>query len=122
MSVRNGNRVPVLVIRVLSLIFDLSTVELVDCHYCPSFIMSIIFVGLLASSGYELLIKGDVCQVIMNNSMIIKAKLNNGIYVLSWPVSVVYTSCKCPRLEHISDMYLWHYRLCHINQNRINKM
>ena len=84
--------------------------------------MSIISIGLLASCGYELSIKGDVCQVIMNNSVIIKAKLKNDIYVLSWPVSVVYTSSKCPRLEHTSDMYLLHYRLGYINQNRINKM
>ena len=54
--------------------------------------------------------------------MIIKAKLNNSIYVLSRPISVVYTSSKRPRLKHISDMYLWHCRLGHINQNRINKM
>ena len=58
----------------------------------------------------------------MNNSVIIKAKLNNGIKVLSWLVSVVYTSSKCPRLKNVSDMYLWHCRLGHVNQSRINKM
>ena len=84
--------------------------------------MSIIFVGLLANYGYELSIKENVCQVIMNNSMIMKAKLNNGIYVLSRPVSVVYTSSKRLRLENVSDLYLWHYRLGHVNQNRINRM
>ena len=109
-------------IGVLSLVVESYTIELVDCHYCPSFIMSIISVGLLASCGYELSIRGDVCQVIINNSMIMKARLNNGIYVLSRTVSVVYTSSKRPRLKHISDMYLWHYRLGHFNQNRINKM
>ena len=83
MIIENGNHVPVLTIGVLSLAFESCRVELVDCHYCPSFIMSIISVGLLASCGYELLIKGDIYHVIMNNSMIIKAKLNNGIYILS---------------------------------------
>ena len=68
--------------------------------------MRIISVGLLASYGYELSIKGDVCQVIMNNFVIIKAKLNNGIYILSWPISVVYTSSKRLRLENVSDLYL----------------
>ena len=100
MNVGNGNRVSVLEIGVLSLVFESYTVELVDCHYCPSFIMSIISVGQLASGGYELLIKEDVCQVIMNNSMIIKAKLNNGIYILSWPISVVYMTSKRPRMEN----------------------
>ena len=54
---RDENRVPILTIGVLSLVFDSSTVELIDCHYCPSYIMSIISVGLLASYGYELLDK-----------------------------------------------------------------
>ena len=79
LSIENGSSVSILVIGVLSLVFDSHIVELVDCHYCPSFIISIISVGLLASCGYELLIQGDVCQVIMNNSVIIKAKLNNDI-------------------------------------------
>ena len=122
LSIENENHVSVLVIGVLSLAFESCRVELVDYHYCPSFIMSIISIGLLASCGYELSIKGDVYQVIINNSMIIKAKLNNGIYVLSWLVSVVYMSSKCPRLKNVSDLYLWHCRLGHINQNRINKM
>ena len=58
----------------------------------------------------------------MNNTVIIKVRLNNDIYVLSQPVSVVYTSSKRPRMENVSDLYLWHCRLSHINQNRINKM
>ena len=57
LSIENGNRVPVLTIRVLSLVIESYTIELVDCHYCPSFIMSIISVGLLASYGHELLDK-----------------------------------------------------------------
>ena len=122
LSIRNGNRVPVLAIGVLSLVFESCTVELVDCHYCPSFIMCIISVGLLASCGYELTIKGDFCQVILNNTVIMKTELNNGIYVLSRPVSVMYTSSKCPRVEYVNDLYLWHCRLGHINQNRINKL
>ena len=42
--------------------------------------------------------------------------------VLSRSVSVMYTSSMRPRLQNVSDLYLWHYRLGHINQNRINKM
>ena len=38
------------------------------------------------------------------------------------PVSVVYTSSKRPKMKNVNDLYLWHYRLSHINQNRINKM
>ena len=57
----------------------------------------------------------------MNNTVIIKARLNNDIYILSQLVSVVYMYSKHPRLENVSDLYLWHCRLGHINQNKINK-
>ena len=72
--------------------------------------MSIISIDLLASCGYELSIKGDFCQVILNNIVIVKAELNNGIYILSKPVSIMYTSSKHPRIEYVSDLYLWHCR------------
>ena len=61
LSIGNGNRVSVLTIGVLNLVFDSCIVELVDYHYCLSFIMSIISIGLLASCGYELLKNKDVC-------------------------------------------------------------
>jgi len=47
--------------------------------------------------------------------------LNNGIYVVSRS-SVMYTSSKRPRIEDVSDAYLWHCRLGHVNKNRINKL
>ena len=43
--------------------------------------------------------------------------------MLSQSVSVMYTSsCKHPRLDNVSDSYLWHCRLGHINENRMNKL
>ena len=48
--------------------------------------------------------------------------MNNSIYTLSWSVSVMYTSNKCSRLDYVSDVYLWHYRLGHINKNGINRL
>ena len=34
----------------------------------------------------------------------------------------MYTSNKHPRLDNVSDAYLWHCRLGHINKNRMNKL
>ena len=43
--------------------------------------------------------------------------------MLSRSVSIMYTSsCKRPRLDNVSDSYLWHCRLGHINKNRMNKL
>ena len=35
---------------------------------------------------------------------------------------MVQTSDKCPRMENMSEVYLWHYRLGHIYKNRINRL
>ena len=34
----------------------------------------------------------------------------------------MYISNKCPRISDISDIYLWHCRLGHVNKNRINRL
>ena len=48
--------------------------------------------------------------------------LNNKIYILSQSVSIMYTSGKHPRIDDVSDIYLWHYRLVYVNKNRINRL
>ena len=32
----------------------------------------------------------------------------------------MYTPRKYPRIDDVSDGYLWHYRISHINRNRMN--
>ena len=48
-------------------------------------------------------------------------QLNNKIYVVSWS-SIMYMSKKYPRIDDVSDAYLWHYRLGHINKSRMNRL
>ena len=35
---------------------------------------------------------------------------------------MVQTSGKCPRMDNMLEVYLWHCRLGHINKNRINRL
>ena len=58
----------------------------------------------------------------MNGITIFCGHLNNGVYMLSQPVNVVYSIGKHPRLDSVSDIYLWYCRLGHINKNRINRL
>ena len=37
-------------------------------------------------------------------------------------VSIMYMPNKCFRISDVSNIYLWHYRLGHINKNKINKL
>ena len=58
----------------------------------------------------------------MNGVTIFCRHLNNGMYMLSQPVNVVYSTSKHPILDNVLDIYLWNCRLGHINKNRINRL
>ena len=121
--VGNGSRVPVLALGVVKLNLESCSIVLNDCHYCPSFVMSVISVGQLARESYEFSIKNDSFYIIVNGVKVQIGQLKDGIYLLSKSVSVMYTSSnKRPRLDDVSDSYLWHCRLGHINKNRINRL
>ena len=58
----------------------------------------------------------------MNDVNVMNEQLNNDIYILSQPVSIMYTSSKCPKISDVSDIYLQYCRLGHVNKNRINRL
>ena len=35
---------------------------------------------------------------------------------------MVQTSDKCPRIDNVLEVYLWHHGLGHINKNKINRL
>ena len=49
-----------------------------------------------------------------------RGQLNNGIYVVSRP-NTIYISNKHLGIDDVTDAYLWHCTLGHINKNRINR-
>ena len=57
----------------------------------------------------------------MNDVEIVNGQLYNGVYVLSQPC-VMNTSNKRSRFIDVSDAFLWHCRLGHVNKNRMNKL
>ena len=84
--------------------------------------MKVISVDLLAKLGYKFIIKDNFCDIIMNDTTIIRGQLKYGIYIISQPVSVMYTPSKCSKINNFSESYLWHYRLGHINKNRMDRL
>ena len=72
--------------------------------------------------GYQFLIKENIYNIILNGVIMFVGQLNNGIYFLSQPVNVVQTFDKRPRIDNMSEVYLWHCRLGHINKNRIKRL
>ena len=72
LNVGDGRSVPVLAMGIVQLILNTNIISLNECHYCPSFLMNIISVSLLAKDGYHLSIKGDYCNIIMNDVTIMR--------------------------------------------------
>ena len=122
LNVGDGRLVPVLALGVLEIVFNRNVILLNDCHYCPTFLLNVISVGLLATSNYEISIKDVTLNIIMNGVIVMTGHLSNGIYILSQPVNVVYNSSKRPRTTDVTDIYIWHHRLGHINKNRLNRL
>ena len=87
----------------------------------PFFFFNVISVDLLAKANYEISIKKNFCDIILNGVTILRGQLNNGIYIVSRP-NVMYISNKCPRINGVTGAYLWHCRLGHINKNRMNRL
>ena len=65
-----------------------------DCHYCLSFLMNVISIDLLAKLGFKFIIKNDFYDIIINDTAIMRGQLKYGIYIISWPVSVMYIANK----------------------------
>ena len=57
LNVGDGRSVSVLALEILKLVFESHIVVLNDCHFCPSFFLNVISVGLLAKNDYEISIK-----------------------------------------------------------------
>ena len=122
LNIRDRNLISLLALKTLQLIFESSSVMLDDYHYCPSFMMNVIFVGLLAKLGYKFIIKDDFCDIIVNDTTIMRRQLKHSIYIISRSFNVMYTVSKRPKLDNVSESYLWHYRLGHVNKNRIDRL
>ena len=84
--------------------------------------MNVISIDLLAKLGFKFLTKNNFCDIITNDTTIMSGQLKYGMYILSYLVGVMYTSNKYPRIDNISDFYLWYYRLGHVNKNRIDRL
>ena len=57
LNVGDGSKVSILALGIMNLVINSRNIILSECHYCPSFLLNIISVGLLAMYGYDFLIK-----------------------------------------------------------------
>ena len=105
-NIGDGRSVLVLVLGIITLIFRSNVIVLSECHFYPLFLLNIISIGLLTMNGYEISIKKIFFNIIVNGVNVINGRLNNKIYILSQPISIMCTSNKYLRIDDVSDIYL----------------
>ena len=72
LNVKDESQVSILGLGIVELVFRSNSVILSDYHDCPSFLKNIISVGLLVKDSYSLSIKNNYCDIIMNDTTIIR--------------------------------------------------
>ena len=96
-----------------------------DYYYVPAASRNLISVSCLAQEGYVITFFKDHCNILYERNKIVNGFLINGLYQLHIDVSVLTieqnVNAKRPR-DSPNDRYLWHLRLGHIAEDRINKL
>ena len=97
--------------------------ELENCYYMPKIIRNIISVSLLLEQGFEIKAKNNGCSLYFSNEYYGSAFINNDLMFLSLNDNMLHVdNMKKRKREDVNVTYLWHYRLDHINESKINKL
>ena len=96
LNVGDGSKVSILALGIMNLVINSRNVILSECHYCPSFLLNIIFVGLLAMNGYQFLIKKIftisfwmVLQYLLDNFIMKFTFYHNLLMLFKPPVNIL---------------------------------
>jgi hypothetical protein len=127
LQVGNGANVAAVAIGSISLIIPTGKVLVLDnCYYVPKFISNVISISMLDKCGFRIIFNNNICSIYHNDDLYANGCLQRGIYVLP---NVNYNSVlhvtsgfKRERDNQINKTYLWHCRLGHIGEKRINKL
>jgi hypothetical protein len=97
--------------------------ELKDCYYVPRLIKNIISYDLLIDNGFRYVFTNKNIFCYHNEMFYFKASSINGLYYLN----LRDTSGKVYHISNkskycLNQTYLWHCRLGHINEKRVQKL
>ena len=105
---------------------DLSSdkiLELKDCYYMPKIIRNIIFISLLLKQGYEIRLMKNRCFIFFSNEFYGNSYIDNNLLILALHKNIFHIERNMKRKrEDVNITYLWHCRLGHISESKINKL
>ena len=93
--------------------------------YVPNAFKNIISISSLTRKGYEFLFGRDVCKIYFGNELIGMGYVMHGLYYVDNITNNIeaQSDVNAMLIENTSNSkHLWHLRLCHIAEDRINKL
>ena len=97
--------------------------ELKDYYYMPKIIKNIVSISLLLKQGYAIDVISNGCSIKYSNKIIFYDIFSNGLLTLSLNDNIFHIdeNRKWKR-EYVNNTLLWHCRLSHLSETRINKL
>ena len=120
----NSARVAALALGVMNLKLPSEDyISLEECYYVPSIVKNIISVSCLDKMGYTLIIKDKCCSIYLQSKLVVTAPLVNGLYLIDVSSYNLQIDVALKKSKHgVNEAYLWHYRLGHVGDGRLQKL
>ena len=102
-----------------------------DVYFIPGFRINLIYVSKLNEQLFNVSFDNEIVYISKNGLNICYGYLDDGLYFIrptSKPLlntemfKMVELKSKKQKIYHIDDTYLWHFRLGHININKIERL
>jgi hypothetical protein len=122
--VNNGAKVVGIAVGTFHLLLPSGLVlKLNNCYCIPALCKNIISSSFLEEvDGYVIIIKNNHCSIYYNSIFYAHCPLVNGLYVLDLEDKSTYNiNDKRARLNDLNPTFIWHCRLGHINEKRIER-
>ena len=103
----------------------LDHILLLDKLYVPNAFKNIISISSLTRKGYEFLFGRDVCKIYFGNELIGMGYVIHGLYYVDNITNNIeaQSQVNAMLIENTSNSkHLWHLRVCHIAEDRSNKL
>ena len=97
--------------------------ELKICYYISNVVRNIIYVPLLLEQDLKKNVKNNDCSLYFFNEYYGSSYIDNNLLILAFNENIFHIKRNMKRKrENVNVTYLWHCRLGHISESRINKL
>ena len=122
--VGNGSRVAAVAVGTMPLSLPSGLVlELNNCYCIPALCKNVISASCLQAEGYGFRSVDNGCLVYYKDIFYVHAPMMNGLYIVNLDGCSVYNiNAKRQRPNDLNPTFIWHCRLGHINEKRMEKL